>query len=114
MDVRGAAVPGVDKMEVGLLMSARAWLRTEPAMKDPRNTVMNCNTQCNPTSACLESGKPRHAVHAKKKCLSLYFHYNSEAVRGLSTMLMGTYQLMCRRACSVNSCGEEYLEDVEL
>ena len=42
MEVSGAAVPSVEKIMVGLLMSALAWLSTEPAMKDPRNTVMNC------------------------------------------------------------------------
>ena len=42
MEVSGAAVPSVEKIMVGLLMSALAWLSTEPAMNDPRNTVMNC------------------------------------------------------------------------
>ena len=60
MDVSGAAVPSVGKMEVGLLISALAWLRTEPAMKDPRNTVMNCITgqphigKTAWTTACLQ------------------------------------------------------------
>ncbi len=42
MEVRGAEVPRVDMMDVGLLMSSRAWFKKEPAIKEPRKTVMNC------------------------------------------------------------------------
>jgi hypothetical protein len=43
MEVRGAEVPSVVRMEVGFSISCLAWLKKEPEMKVTRKTVKNCS-----------------------------------------------------------------------
>lgn len=42
--VCGAEFPSVFTMPLGLSMKAEIWLRTEPASREPRKTVMTCQS----------------------------------------------------------------------
>ncbi len=59
-EVRGAEVPKVETMEVGLLSSSLAWFRNEPATKEPRKTVMNCTST---TPEALIEAVPNDTAH---------------------------------------------------
>ena len=108
MEVSGAAVPSVERMEVGLLSSARAWLRTEPAMKDTRNTVMNCITEHWGISAYNNRLPHTHEMQARAAFWPLQIHSVQDA-----RQLCGQCK-DCMELTSPKDRRGAHLEDVEL